>query len=137
MNDVEIGSAERFRVLTGVRESIVSYRSAAARAGVAQTAGRLKRAQNHQACVDRQSPEHRWKPKKKKSKKKMAWIGLIPIQARNTLALLMAALVTVLVLLDLLVIGGAAGLFRALMGAGSAARGSVAGGVPGLLRHGE
>ena len=47
----------------------------------------------------------------------------------------MAALITVLVLLDLLVIGGATGLFRALMGAGSAARGGIAGRVPGLLGH--
>ena len=42
----------------------------------------------------------------------------------------MAALVTALLLLDLLVAGGATGLFRALMGAGFAARGGIAGQAP-------
>jgi hypothetical protein len=67
-----------------------------------------------------------------------ARIGSIPIRAdcrAKPAALLMAALVTVLVLLDLLAIGGATGLFRALMGAGSAASGGIAGRVPALLRH--
>lgn len=48
----------------------------------------------------------------------------------------MAALIAVLVFLDLLVAGGAAGLFRALMRAGSAARSGIAGRASGLLRQG-
>jgi hypothetical protein len=59
-----------------------------------------------------------------------------PIEHSRFALLLMAALVTVLVLFNLLLVGGATGLFRALMGAGSAAGGSVARRVAGLLRHG-
>lgn len=67
---------------------------------------------------------------------KSARIGVAPIRAGSSLVrLLMAALVTVLILLYLLGIGGAAGLLRVLMGAGSATHGGVAGGGSGLLRH--